>query len=155
MPGFQRVYEDYKDQGFTVLGISRDQGSPDLVRAFLREKKITYPVAMASQANLGEMSSVTTLPTSFLLGRDGRIGGQEDRPAAIFGALVDVMKVPGGSRDDDKAVGGQLGLGVVGVEVVVYPIGDRDTVEAGWRCRPVRSSTPPPCRCSGRRSVGP
>ncbi len=73
MPGFQRVYEDYKDQGFMVLGISRDQGSPDLVRAFLKEKKITYPVAMAWQASLNGFGEVGGLPTSYLLGKDGKI----------------------------------------------------------------------------------
>ncbi len=72
MPGFQRVYEDYKDQGFTVLGISRDQGSPDLVRAFLKQKNITYPVAMAWQTGLSGFE-VSTLPTSFLIGKDGTI----------------------------------------------------------------------------------
>lgn len=73
MPGFQRVYEDYRDQGFTVLGISRDEGSPDLVRAFLRQKGITYPVAMAWQASLDGFGEVGGLPTSYLIGRDGRI----------------------------------------------------------------------------------
>lgn len=72
MPGFQRVYEEYRDEGFTVLGISRDQGSPDLVRAFLRQNEITYPVAMAWQPSL-DAFEVRTLPTSFLIGRDGRI----------------------------------------------------------------------------------
>jgi peroxiredoxin len=72
MPGFQRVYEEYKDQGFTVLGISRDQGEPEMVRAFLRQKGITYPVAMAWQASLDNFE-VGGLPTSFLIGRDGRI----------------------------------------------------------------------------------
>ena len=72
MPGFQRVYEDYRDQGFMVLGISRDQGSPDLVRSFLRQKEITYPVAMAWQPGLTSFEA-STLPTSFLVGRDGKI----------------------------------------------------------------------------------
>jgi thiol-disulfide isomerase/thioredoxin len=73
MPGFQRVYEDYRDRGFTVLGISRDEGSPDLVRAFLREKGITYPVAMAWQASLEGFGEIGALPTSYLLGKDGNI----------------------------------------------------------------------------------
>lgn len=72
MPGFQRVYEDYRDQGFMVLGISRDEGSPDLVRTFLRQKGITYPVAMAWQPGLRSFE-VSTLPTSFLVGKDGTI----------------------------------------------------------------------------------
>jgi len=73
MPGFQRVYEEFKDQGFTVLGISRDEGSPDLVRAFLRQKGITYPVAMAWQASLEGFGEIGSLPTSYLLGKDGNI----------------------------------------------------------------------------------
>ena len=72
MPGFQRVYEDYKDQGFTVLGISRDEADPSYVRTFLDQKGITYPVAMAWQASLDGFE-VGGLPTSFLLGKDGRI----------------------------------------------------------------------------------
>jgi len=72
MPGFQRVYEDYKDQGFTVLGISRDQADPSAVRAFLTQKGITYPVAMAWQSSLDGFE-VGGLPTSFLIGKDGRI----------------------------------------------------------------------------------
>ena len=73
MPGFQRVYEDYKDQGFTVLGVSRDEAGPDLVRAFLRQKGITYPVAMAWQASLNGFGEVGGLPTSYLIGRDGKV----------------------------------------------------------------------------------
>jgi peroxiredoxin len=73
MPGFQRVYDDYRDRGFLVLGVSRDQGDPARVRAFLEEKKITYPVAMAADADLGGLTDVTTLPTSFLIDREGRV----------------------------------------------------------------------------------
>jgi peroxiredoxin len=73
MPGFQRVYEDYRDQGFLVLGVSRDHEGPEKVRAFLREKGITYPIAMAAQVDLGGITEVQILPTSFLIGRDGTI----------------------------------------------------------------------------------
>lgn len=73
MPGFQRVYEDYRDQGFLVLGVSRDHEGPDKVRIFLQQKGITYPVAMAAQADLGGITNVQTLPTSYLIGRDGTI----------------------------------------------------------------------------------
>ena len=73
MPGFQKVYDDYKDQGFLVLGVSRDHEGPKTVRAFLERKNITYPVAMAADVNLGGITDVTTLPTSYLIGRDGTI----------------------------------------------------------------------------------
>ncbi len=73
MPGFQRVYEDYRDQGFVVLGLSRDQGDPRRVQAFLREKGITYPVAMEAGSGIGGFGMVNTLPASFLLGKDGTV----------------------------------------------------------------------------------
>ena len=43
------------------------------MRAFLEEKGITYPVAMAADADLGGITDVTTLPTSFLIDREGKI----------------------------------------------------------------------------------
>jgi peroxiredoxin len=73
MPGFQKVYEEYKDQGFLVLGVSRDQGDPAKVMAFLQHKGITYPVAMAEGVDLGGITDVEILPTSYLIGRDGTI----------------------------------------------------------------------------------
>jgi peroxiredoxin len=73
MPGFQKVYDDYKDQGFLVLGVSRDHEGPEKVRAFLERKNITYPVAMADAVDLGGITEVTTLPTSYLIGKDGTI----------------------------------------------------------------------------------
>jgi cytochrome c biogenesis protein CcmG, thiol:disulfide interchange protein DsbE len=73
MPGFQRVYQDYRDQGFLVLGVSRDHEGTERVEAFLEKRGITFPVAMASDADLGDITNVTTLPTSYLMGRDGTI----------------------------------------------------------------------------------
>lgn len=73
MPGFQRVYEDYRNQGFVVLGLSRDHAPPERVREFLRQKGITYPVAMETDSGLEGFGMVQTLPTSFLLGKDGTV----------------------------------------------------------------------------------
>lgn len=73
MPGFQRVYEDYRHRGFIVLGLSRDHASPEKVREFLRQKGITYPVAMEAGSGLEGFGMVQTLPTSFLLGKDGTV----------------------------------------------------------------------------------
>jgi thiol-disulfide isomerase/thioredoxin len=105
MPGFQRVYEDYRDQGFTVLGISRDEGSPDLVRAFLREKGITYPVAMAWQASLEGFGEIGGLPTSYLLGKDGnikhRVEGLFTEPALRL-AIKNLLEEDGPEAETDS-----------------------------------------------------
>src|SRR5690606_16817501 len=73
MPGFQRVYEDRRDEGFVVLGISTDRAGEGVVRDFLAERGLTFPVAMATGQVVQDFGGVQALPTSFLIDREGRI----------------------------------------------------------------------------------
>ena len=73
MPGFEAVYEDYKDRGFTVVGLATDVGGQDLVHAFVRQNRITYPVAMADEEVRLRYGGVDALPQSFLLDKQGRV----------------------------------------------------------------------------------
>ena len=73
MPGFQRVYEDHRDEGFVILGISTDQAGKGVVREFLEERNITFPVTMASMQVVQDFGGIRALPTSFLIGREGRV----------------------------------------------------------------------------------
>ena len=72
MPGFQQVYDARRNDGFTILGISTD-ARRDGIGFFLEERGITYPVAMAANSIGSKFGGVQTLPTSFLIDRDGRI----------------------------------------------------------------------------------
>lgn len=71
MPGFQSVYEAYKDRGFTVVGLATDVGGTDVVAPFIRDNRITYPVAMAPDEVRLRYGGVSALPQSFLLDRNG------------------------------------------------------------------------------------
>lgn len=73
MPGFQRVYDGRKDRGFTILGVSTDAAGSGKVTEFLMERGITYPVAMATSPLLRGFGDPRTLPTSYLIDREGRI----------------------------------------------------------------------------------
>lgn len=73
MPGFQRVYEDRKDEGFVVLGLSTDMHGEDKVREFLAGRGITYPNAMARGSVGRDFGGSNMLPTSYLIDRQGRI----------------------------------------------------------------------------------
>lgn len=73
MPGFQRVYEDRRDDGFVVLGLSMDATGVAPVREFLDERGITFPVAMAGPEARRAFEDVSALPTSYLIDRQGRI----------------------------------------------------------------------------------
>lgn len=73
MPGFQKLYEDKRDQGFTIVGISQDRGNLAPMYEFLEKHAIDYPIARGTgQADLA-FGGVTALPTSFLIDKNGVI----------------------------------------------------------------------------------
>lgn len=95
MPAFQRVQDELGAQGFLVIGISADQERPDVVRTFLEELGITYPITVGPHHVLGRLAAqVRGLPTSMLLARNGslarRVEGvfpEEDLRTAVLELL--------------------------------------------------------------------
>ncbi len=73
MPGFESVWRSRASGGFTVVGLADDAASPGAIRTFLRERGITYPVAIPDAAVRRAFGSPNVLPTSFLVDRSGRI----------------------------------------------------------------------------------
>ena len=72
IPGFIELQKRYAAQGFTMIGISMDD-SPGPVVDFYKELQMNYPVAVGND-RLGELyGGMEGLPTTFLIGRDGRI----------------------------------------------------------------------------------
>ncbi|GBE02629.1 thiol-disulfide oxidoreductase ResA [bacterium BMS3Abin08] len=69
IPGFEKIYSDYNGRGFTIIGISVDSVS----QSFIRNMGMTYPVVMANKRVLNNYGKITGIPTSFLIGRDGKI----------------------------------------------------------------------------------
>ncbi len=73
MPGFQRFYEQRRQGGFTVLGISMDEVPPAKVAAFLHDHGISYPIALGDAGAAEAFGGIDAFPTSFLIDRHGRI----------------------------------------------------------------------------------
>jgi thiol-disulfide isomerase/thioredoxin len=72
IPGFVELQNRYRAQGLVVIGISMDDG-PEPVKEFYQQYKMNYPVAVGDE-KIGELyGGILGLPTSFLIGRDGRI----------------------------------------------------------------------------------
>lgn len=72
MPGFERIYQAKRDEGFVILGLSTDRG-PATVEDFISKRGITFPVALATTEARLAFGGVHGLPVSFLIDRDGRI----------------------------------------------------------------------------------
>ena len=74
IPGFVELQKRYGDQGFAVIGISMDDSSDAAAVAdFYKQFQMNYPVAIGNE-RLGELyGGVLGLPTTLVIGRDGRI----------------------------------------------------------------------------------
>jgi protein-disulfide isomerase/peroxiredoxin len=73
MPGFQRVYEARRDDGFTILGLSTDLIPDEQIRWFLEQRGIEYMVGRATRHASASFGGANTLPTSILVDAKGRI----------------------------------------------------------------------------------
>ncbi len=108
IPWFVDLENQYRDRGFAVIGVSLDDG-PEPVREFYKQFKMNYPVAMGDDKISELYGGILGLPTSFLIGRDGRIYakhiGASDR--SVFEEEVEQLLAakPDGPLTDFKQVG--------------------------------------------------
>ena len=86
IPGFVQLQNKYRDQGFTVIGISLDD-SVEPVKDFYQEFKMNYPVAVSGDKKVDLLyGGLIGLPAAFLIGRDGRIYAKHTgaAPLSVF-----------------------------------------------------------------------
>lgn len=73
IPWFIQFEKAYKDRGFETLGISMDEDGWKGIKPFVSQTAINYPV-MIGNLHLAELyGGVDSLPSTFLIDRQGRI----------------------------------------------------------------------------------
>ncbi len=76
IPELVRFYDQYKAQGFEVVGLSTENpdASSEQVKAFLRNFNINYRVGWATaEVAVTLMQGRDSIPQSFIISRDGKI----------------------------------------------------------------------------------
>jgi len=74
MPGMEVLSQKFGDKDFVVLGISNDQASHNKrVATFIKRLNLTFPVLLDTDGKVSEYFSVSGIPVSFLIARDGSI----------------------------------------------------------------------------------
>jgi cytochrome c biogenesis protein CcmG/thiol:disulfide interchange protein DsbE len=71
-PDLVRLHDRYSGQGFTVVGIALDEQPRISVPPFLKQYKVQYPTLVPT-AEFDMADAIESLPTSFLLDREGRV----------------------------------------------------------------------------------
>ncbi len=70
MPFLQAAYDKYKDQGFVVLAVDI-QETPEVVKPFLQQFGLTFPVVMDRSGAVSSAYRVQAIPTSVFVDRQG------------------------------------------------------------------------------------
>ena len=89
LPNVQKVYAQYHDKGFDIIGVSLDSDK-DKLTSFLKEKDMTWPQYFDGKAWENEVSTkygINSIPATFLLGKDGKIIGKDLRGDALDTAV--------------------------------------------------------------------
>jgi len=75
MPAFIRLYDDYKDRGFVILGIAIDD--PQSVKDFVDPMGVNYPILLGEEAGIDISTAygnrLGALPFTVFIDREGRI----------------------------------------------------------------------------------
>jgi len=73
IPTLIELQREYGAKGFSVIGLSVDEGGPRIVARLVRQEKINYPVLMADRATARAFGGIAGIPTSFLVNRKGHV----------------------------------------------------------------------------------
>ena len=88
-PNIRRVYQKYKDQGFTIVGVSLDKESQDWTAAIEQDGLEWNHVSnlMVWQDPIAQLYNVSAIPAAFLLDEKGKIVGKDLRGPDLENAV--------------------------------------------------------------------
>jgi len=74
MQSIERVYQEYKGEGFTVLAVNMTyQDDPFAIVPFADEQGLTFPILLDETGETAQAYQLRSLPSSYFIRRDGII----------------------------------------------------------------------------------
>jgi peroxiredoxin len=73
MPSMQRLYEQLAGPDFELLAVSEDDGGLEVVRKFVDDLGVTFPILYDPERQVGSRYGVWGYPETFVIDRTGRI----------------------------------------------------------------------------------
>lgn len=110
IPHLNALWKEHHDDGLEIVGISVDRGKQgmsgeDLVRAFAKKTPMSYRLVMGDGPTAQAYGGIRSIPTAFLLDRDGRIRKRYVglQPGHVFERdIAELLKEPAG--DDGSSI---------------------------------------------------
>ena len=69
----EHLWQRLRDKGFVLLAVSQDEQGAKAVAPFVRDNKLTFPVLVDPDHQVGDRYGVWGYPESFLIDREGRV----------------------------------------------------------------------------------
>jgi len=95
MPALENLWQAYRDKGLVVLALSADRDNLKRVENFITEGDYSFPILLDTAGEVRKNYEIRALPTSYLIGRDGRfIGrviGERDWDSQPGQALIELL----------------------------------------------------------------
>jgi len=72
MPDMEKLWQQYKDAGLVVLGVSNDDaGKRKRVETFINKVNLSFPILLDPESTVSELYNVSAIPVSYLIDRNG------------------------------------------------------------------------------------
>ncbi len=73
-PDLQELYEKYQDEGFVILGVSVDEQGESVVRPFIEEYDVSYPIVIDKNDIIMDKYGPTMgIPTTYIINKKGNL----------------------------------------------------------------------------------
>lgn len=73
IPGFIELQKKYGEKGLVVIGVSLDEQGPAVVKPFIQQLGMNYPVVMGDEKIVQDFGGVSVIPTTFIIDKSGTI----------------------------------------------------------------------------------
>lgn len=97
IPWFKEFETTYKNKGFAVLGVAMDDEGWEIVKPYVEQQKINYRTLLGTEQVGNLYGGVESLPTSFVIDREGRIAAVHVglvSKSVYVNDLKDLLEVP-------------------------------------------------------------
>jgi len=97
MQAIERVYNEYRDRGFTVLAVNMTYQDSQLeIMPFVNEQGLTFPILLDETGDMANAYQLKSLPSSYFINRDGIINevviGGPMAEALLRTRIEDILK---------------------------------------------------------------
>jgi len=112
MPWFVDLQKQYGPQGLEIVGIAMDDSDDKTISDFVKEMGVNYTILKGKESVGEAYGGVVGLPTTFFIGRDGKIidqaAGLVSRSEIEQNIKIGLAQgAPAGSPQSSKAAGGK------------------------------------------------